>query len=201
MKKRRLACVSCLALSMACGSARLDPPPVEESSLAEPSALVRVRFEQPFSPTCLIVLRGDTVEWRNLTPLLPVSVVGTGSPPTLSSPALAAPYQYLGPQASPECALLQGGSCLERAPISYWRHTFPNAGVFPYKDGSGGQVAQSGAYAYGLPMPMASGVVRTGLVCVRSAPDSSDCNQVCCINQSDCTRGATCTQGICTGGP
>jgi hypothetical protein len=192
-----------LALALlSCTSERGTPPPVQPSSPEAPSVIVRGGRGQAFAPTCLIVEVGATVEWRNLTPLLPVIVLSAAAPYELSSPALAAPYNVVPPERSDECVRRteDGGACAEARPFSYWRHTFAVPGIFDYRDTSGGVV--SSGYSYGMPAgtPVAASAA-TGTVCVRQGITSKACEQVCCIvgQAGACAPGVSCVGGRCGG--
>lgn len=191
-------------LLMACDSARPLPPPVQESSQSAATDLVHTSAGKPFTSSCLIVDLGATVEWRNLSPRSQISMVSTAAPYELSSPSLTLPYNGVAPEQSDECARRDGDTCAERAPFSFWRHTFKSPGVFDYRDSSGGGAAAvtTGTYGYGMPSgpttPTAS--VATGTVCVRAA-DGSGCSKVCCIatRTDDCATGVSCISGRCGG--
>lgn len=205
LSPQSLACLASLALTSvvaACGSVRLDPPPVQESSPAAATALVRVSAGQPFAASCLLVDVGATVEWRNLSPRSAISVVSAGGSRELSSPVLRAPYNYVPADASDECALKQNDICVEPLPHSYWRHTFKTPGIFDYRDANDGS-GTSTLYAYGMPVGTTTASA-SGTVCVRSAPGDIpivNCQQVCCTGAGagECAPGVTCISGRCGG--
>lgn len=197
----------CLALALpACDSERQTPPRVQLSSLAAPTAIVRVQTGQPFAAACLIVSVGETVEWRNLTPSSRISVLSTRALYELSSPALTLPYNFVPPESSDECTVRTNGVCNEPIPFSFWRHTFTVPGVFDYKDATGSTTAVSNnnnGYFYGMPggatptpVVTAGGV---GTVCVPGP--GSDCSQVCCTSNqiNQCAAGVLCIAGRCGG--
>lgn len=205
-----LAALGSLALGLCflggtsgCGSARTSPPTAQESSPEPASLIVRITRGQPFTAGCVLVERGATVEWRNLTPLSGIGVLSLREPYEISSPALLAPYNWVPPDTSDECARRVAGTCQEAAPYSYWRHTFRELGVFDYRDASGGTTTSSTAYSYGLPAgtTATSGSPATGTVCVRSSLSGRECAQVCCTQQSDCAEGISCISGRCGGTP
>lgn len=194
---------SVLLCALGCGSARLDPPPVEESSTELPSSLVRAARAKPFSPSCTIIDAGATVEWRNLTPLVRISVRSPRPPFELSSPALTTPYNLVEPAQSDECARTVDGVCVERLSFSYWRHTFRTPGVFDYSDQSGGGQAGT-SYSYGMPVGPSVTSAATGTVCVRGQAASGatvDCAKVCCTGtrSDECEAGVSCIAGRCGG--
>jgi hypothetical protein len=188
-------------LPAGCGSARNSPPPAQESSPEPASLIVRIRRGQPFTAGCVLIERGATVEWRNLTPHTGIGVVSGGEPYELSSPALLAPYNWVPPESSDECARRVGGVCQETAPYSFWRHTFRELGVFDYRDESGALATASTAYSYGLPAgtTATAGTPATGTVCVRSSLSGRECAQVCCTQAADCAEGIACVNGRCGG--
>ena len=105
--------LSCTALALlACDSERQTPPKVQLSSLATPTAIVRVQSGQPFTASCLIVSVGETVEWRNLSPRTAISVVSTREPYELSAPALSMPYNFVPPESSDECTVRTNVVCV-----------------------------------------------------------------------------------------
>lgn len=197
-----LALSACVA-GLGCGSARTSPPSVQESSSEPASLIVRITAGQPFTAGCVLIERGATVEWRNLTPHRSVGVLSPREPYELSSPALLAPYNWVGPKDSDECARRVLGSCQESAPYSYWRHTFSEVGVFDYRDPGGSLASSSTGYSYGLPAGTATAPasVATGTVCVRSGLAGRECSQVCCTQASDCAEGIACIAGRCGGTP
>lgn len=187
-------------LAAGCGSERTGPPPVQDSSPEPAGLIVRIRRGQSFAASCVLVERNATVEWRNLTPHVGLGVLSLREPYELSSPALLAPYNWVPPEASEECARRVGGACQEAAPYSFWRHTFREVGVFDYRDTSGSTATANSAYGYGLPAgTTTSSTVVTGTVCVRSGLSGSECAQVCCTQQSDCAEGISCIGGRCGG--
>lgn len=200
-----LALRACVLLLAACGSERRDPPPIQESSTAAATAIVRVTRSQPFSARCVIIERGATVEWRNLTPHTAISMVSVREPFEISAPALAAPYNWVAPEGSGECAQSSAGVCLVPAPYSFWRHTFRSVGVFDYRDPSGGAGSGTTTYGYGLPPGTTSTATgtstgpATGTVCVRGGLDGNECSQICCMQDSDCAPGVTCVSSRCGG--
>lgn len=196
----RLGLFASLALLPACGSERRTPPSVQESSREPASLVIRAAASQAFVPSCVLIERGATVEWRNLTPHTALSLLSPREPYELSSPALLSPYNWVGPDVTSECAGKSGSTCLEPAPYAFWRHTFAEVGVFDYRD-SGGSLVQSGStYSYGLPPGgTTSASAATGTVCVRSSLTGGECAQVCCSQNSDCAEGITCLGGRCGG--
>lgn len=196
-----LAPLAACALFAACGSVRTDPPVAQPSSPETPSVIVYTTSGQPFNEPCVIVEAGTTVEWRNLTPLSSISVVSTRVPYELSSPSLLTPYNLVPPEQSDECAKMEGGTCVERRPFSFWRHTFRTPGIFDYKDASGAAAAATTTYSYGMPagLPKPAGTA-TGTLCVKS-PGGSECVHVCCSGSrvDECASGVACVSGRCGG--
>lgn len=191
-----------LLMPAGCGSERRSPPSAQESSSEAASLVIRVTSGQAFSLTCVLVERNATIEWRNLTPHAAISVLSTREPYELASPALLAPYNWVGPETTDECARRGGGTCLEPAPYAFWRHTFAQVGVFDYRD-SGGALVKSGSTGYGYGLPPGSGstaaTAASGTICVRSSLLGSECAQVCCSQASDCAEGIACIGGRCGG--
>lgn len=193
--------IGLLLAPLGCGSERRTPPQVQESSSEAASLIIRVTSGQAFAPTCVLIEKDATIEWRNLTPHAAVSMLSLREPYELSSPALLSPYNWVAPETSSECARKSGSTCLEPAPYSFWRHTFRQLGVFDYRDNGGSLVVSGGsAYSYGLPPgSTTSATAATGTVCVRSSLVGSECAQVCCSQASDCAEGIACVSGRCGG--
>lgn len=193
-----------LALA-ACSSVRDEPPPITPSAPELPVATVRVSRGASFSPSCVVINPGDTVEWRNLTPRTAIAALSTTEPYEISAPALLAPYNTLDITGSDECVRHEeDGACAEAIPFSYWRHRFDVPGVFDYRDPSGGASGGSGGTSeYGLPVgPTMTVSAALGTVCVRSpagAAPKVDCAAVCCISAQPETCGAdrVCVNGRC----
>ncbi len=199
---RIMLLIGFVGFAVACDSARSSPPPAQPSSLETPSVLSRVARGQAFSPPCIIVEKGATVEWRNLSPSSGVILVSVAAPYELSSPSLRAPYNFVPPEQSDECTTRTNGACTEPLPFSFWRHTFQNSGIFDYQDQSGSAAASvvGEGDEYGLPAgPVNSGTGGTGTVCV-SGPGTS-CVQVCCTSNvvNQCPLGVSCIGGRCGG--
>lgn len=195
-----------LALSVwglaACDSVRSSPPPAQASSEQAATGVVHIRAAQPFTPSCMIVETGATVEWRNLTPGTAISVVSVGGATELSSPALRQPYNTVPAESSDECVLRDSSGCLAAIPFSFWRHTFQKTGIFDYHDASGSAVAATTQGEYGMPPgPQTSSSAATGTVCVRSDRSSTECDRVCCTGTvvNECGTGLTCISGRCGG--
>lgn len=189
-----------LLLFTTCDSQRTSPPPAQPSSEQPASSVIRIRAASSFTPSCIIVESGATVEWRNLTPSTAISVVSVSNNSELSSPALRDPYNSVGAQTSDECVLRDNTGCLAAVPFSFWRHTFTTPGIFDYRDASGSAVAsQTG---YGLPPgPPSTGSAAVGTVCVRATPDSTECDRVCCTGSviNECGPVIACVSGRCGG--
>ena len=195
-----------LALSLwglaSCDSVRNSPPPAQPSSELAATQFVHIRAAQPYTPSCMIVEVGATVEWRNLTPGTAISVVSVGGTTELSSPALREPYNTVPPEKSDECVLRDSSGCLAAIPFSFWRHTFDKPGIFDYHDASGSAVATTSTGEYGMPPgPQVSGSAATGTVCVRSDRSSSECDRVCCTGSviNECGPVLSCVSGRCGG--
>lgn len=183
-----------------CDSQRTDPPPAQPSSPQPATSVVRIRAASPFTPSCVIVEVGATIEWRNLTPRTSISVLSVSGSRELSSPALRDPYNPVPVETSDECVLRDITGCVAAVPFSFWRHTFTTPGIFDYRDPSGSAVASQGGY--GLPPgPQTSGSAAVGTVCVRSTPGSAECDRVCCTGTvvDECGPGVTCVSGRCGG--
>jgi hypothetical protein len=191
-----------LLLVGGCTSVRTDPPPVQPSSTAAATFVITVSQGGIFTPPCTIVQTGATIEWRNLTPLLPIDMVSTAAPFEISSPALLSPYNEVPPSQSDMCAVIVDGICTEKQAYSYWRHTFKNAGVFDYFDSVGTAVAPPASNEYGMPTGSTTTTAISGTVCVLGSANSDACNPVCCITGSavnQCPAGVMCIGDRCGG--
>lgn len=196
----QLALALAVGLLGSCDSQRSDPPPAQPSSTQPATSVVRIRAASPFTPACVIVEAGATIEWRNLTPRSPSSVVSVGGSRELSSPALRDPYNSVPVDTSDECVLRDSNGCVAAVPFSFWRHTFTTPGIFDYRDASGSAVAAVGGY--GLPAgPQTSGSAAVGTVCVRSSVGSTECDRVCCTGTiaNECGPAVACVSGRCGG--
>jgi len=135
-----------------CHAHRSDPPSVQFSSDQPASRVVTITRLGNFSPPCLSISIGDTVEWDNPigNPINVTTVSVRGAPPELYSPSLV------------------GAAAM-------WRHTFTKPGRFDYFDqGAGGTVD---SYYGTAPSTALAGA--QGTVCVRNA-DGSGCSELCC---------------------
>lgn len=187
---------------LSCDSLRTDPPPVQPSSEQAATGVVHIGSAQPFAPGCMIVETGATIEWRNLTPRTSISVVSVATSPELSSPALRDPYNTVTPEKSDECVLRDSSGCLATIAFSFWRHTFTKAGIFDYRDASGGGSTATTVGEYGMPSgPQQSGSAATGTVCVRANSSSTECDRVCCTGTiaGECGPLLSCVSGRCGG--
>lgn len=205
MKTAQLLTAALAAISLSCGSVRSQPPPAMPSAPELPVATVRVSRSAAFSPSCVVLNPGDTLEWRNLSPHTAISVLSSMPPYEISSPALLVPYNTVDLTSSDECVRRSAdGSCAEALPYSYWRHRFLSAGVFDYQDASGGASGTSSGATdeYGMPVgPVTTGAA-SGTVCVRGASGAAaavDCATVCCVaaKPEACGAGKTCVSGRC----
>lgn len=198
----RASVLLCLGGLVTCDSLRTDPPPAQPSSEQPATAVIHIRSAQPFTPSCMIVETGATIEWRNLTPRTAISVVSVTGTPELSSPALRDPYNSVPEASSDECVLRDSSGCLAAIPFSFWRHTFTRPGVFDYRDASGSAVATATVGEYGMPPGTAtSSSAATGTVCVRSSPSSTECDRICCTGSviNECGPVLSCISGRCGG--
>jgi hypothetical protein len=153
---------------LGCHSSRVDPPQVERSSDSPADQLVRVTTRGHFSPPCVTIEIGQTVEWDNTVGLMinVTSAAVRGRSPELFSPMLV-------------------GSA------AAWRHTFASAGRVDYFDQGGASGGAVDPY-YGTLVTAGAGAAQ-GTVCVR-APDGSGCDSLCCM-KGDPTR---CQGGACS---
>lgn len=152
----RLACALLLAL-VGCKSTRGNDvlPFVQPSSTAPADRVVTVTERLNFSPPCLVINLGQTVEWDNPTgkPINVTSASVRGNPPELYSPSLL-------------------------ASAAAWRHTFDTAGRVDYFDQNGaGGAAIDPYYGTRTTSGTASAV---GTICVRDA-SGGGCLELCCI--------------------
>jgi hypothetical protein len=188
-------------LAWSCDSQRSYPPPAQPSATAAASTVVHVRSGQSFTPACLLIETGATVEWRNLTPDTSISMLSIRPPYEISSPALRRPYNSVSSEQSDECVLPGPSGCQAAVGFSFWRHTFNAPGIFDYHDISGSIVALP-VTSYGMPPgPSTSGGAGVGTVCVRPTTDSPACDKVCCTGTvaGECAAGVSCIAGRCGG--
>jgi plastocyanin len=161
--------VVCVLLIAACSpSNRTDPPQVQMSSGNTPSRTVTVTDQGNFSPPCLVVALGDTVEWYNPNgqPINVTSAATDSMPPLLFSPSLV-------------------NSAMR------WRHTFTAPGRVDYASTSSGATACNPEYG---PCSSTAMTSASGAVCVKNG-DGTGCEQVCCIRAGSPTQ---CGGGACT---
>ena len=148
-------------------------PFVEPSSLDAPTATVIVDTGLQFSPGCVAVAPGETVEWDSDAPSVAVNVTSSGEPLELYSPNLQPPLA---------CGTLDDRGV---SPRTCWRHTFAVAGCFEYFDsnsGAPGRAARDPYYGT-IKFVGSGGDVTRGVVCVSP---SLRCPGVCCFGPSDC---------------
>jgi plastocyanin len=177
-----------LATVAGCRSSRgNDQLPFVQFSSDQPAArVVTITTRGNYSPPCVTISLGETVEWDNPVggPINVTSGAVRGKAPELYSPSLV-------------------GSAAK------WRHTFNTAGRIDYFDqGSAGGGAVDPYYGTRTPGTGAAGA--QGTVCARNA-DGSGCAQLCCIKGGDpaqCGAGGHCEVpadpeiafGFCAGG-
>lgn len=169
---RAVGGLSGLSLVLACGCQTIaSDTHVQPSVQAKAGAVVEFGEDGTLSTPCLTVEVGTTVEWRNLSPAVPVNVTSLSDPPALFSPNLSEGYQ-LGTQ--------------DGKTFSWWRYTFAKPGVYEYFDTNSGEPGKKvvdpyyGTVTYvGL-----SPTLPTGVVCVH-APGSRACVGVCCVKNND----------------
>ena len=156
-------------LIVACASYP-DGPQVAPSVLAPADHVVTFAGDER-SPPCLVVELGQTVEFRNLKPDMPVDVTSLGTPVELFSPALVR---------GGAMATDQGGS------YAWWRHTFARPGVFEYYDTHRGDPGQKlvDPYYGTVTWVGTNPNLHTGVVCVQE-PGSNQCLGVCCVKNND----------------
>jgi hypothetical protein len=150
-----------------------EGPAVQPSHAPPPTSnVVPIPKEGGWGVPCLTIEVGQTVEWRNYAPAVPVNVTSLADPPELYSPSLVAPLPTVAKDAT--------------GPYVYWRHTFQSPGVFEYYDTTSGDPGKKvvdpyyGTVSYvGL-----SPSLVTGIVCVREA-GSKQCRGVCCVQNGD----------------
>lgn len=142
---------------------------------------------------------GDTAEFRNYMPLAPANVTSIDGPAPLFSPNLVKPYNFV-----------QEG---EEA-FSFWRFTFPKAGVYEFFDTNMGEPGRKIVDAYyGTVTFVGESNAPKGVVCVDepgcvasleclrgTAPAGTKCCAcpgVCCDVDVQCDSGDTCFRGRC----
>jgi plastocyanin len=186
--------VAGVLLASGCKSSRTDPPFVQASSTGSPATSVAITPAAAYSPECVAIKPGQTVEWYTRAPELPVDVTSISKNDEgeveLFSPVIVEPLDCGTP----------GRTC--------WRHTFREIGCFEYTNsqalaagGTGGLVQN--AY-YGTVSPgggSASSSAAQGVVCVTS---DGTCKGLCCRFDNDCPaplgdRHYTCDKGRCVG--
>jgi len=140
---------------------------------------------------------GDTAEFRNFMPDVPANVTSLSGPAVLFSPNLVTPYNIV----------TEGG---ER--FSFWRYTFPLAGVYEFFDtnvGSPGRPVVDSYYGTTTYVGEVSGP--KGTVCVdapgceasleclagKDEPGCCKCAGICCDRDDQCAAGTTCLRGRC----
>ncbi|MSP91730.1 MAG: hypothetical protein EXR79_07995 [Myxococcales bacterium] len=154
-------------------AAEFEGPYVATSTAPDPGGrVVAIPRSGGWGTPCLVVEVGQTVEWRNFAPQVPVNVTSLGVPPELFSPSLVPPLPTTGRDA-------KDGAYV------YWRHTFAKPGVYEYYDTNGGESGKKVADPYygtvtyvGL-----SAQLDTGIVCVK-AQGSKQCHGICCTGNA-----------------
>jgi plastocyanin len=162
-----LSLAASLPASGGCRSSRLEPPYVQPSSSAPAAESVAITPSSSFSPECVEIKPGDTVEWYTRAPTLAVDVTSTGQPVELFSPVIVAPLECGSPDRT----------C--------WRHTFEEPGCYEYTNSQAGFTAGvmvRDAY-YGTLTATMGGSGARGLVCVSSR---GSCPGLCCRFDGDC---------------
>lgn len=164
-----LLCV--LALSVGCRSSRGNDrlPFVQPSSSSPATRSVTVTTRGNFSPPCLSIDLGETVEWNNPTGKAINVTSGSvrGMSPELYSPSLV-------------------------ASAAMWRHTFSKPGRVDYFDQNGAGGGAIDPY-YGTRTGAASSGGAEGTVCVRNS-DGSGCTALCCMKAAG---AAQCAGKVC----
>lgn len=163
---------ACLLVGTAC-QAQFEGPYVAPSSTPDPNGrVVAIPRSGGWGTPCLVVQAGQTVEWRNFAPEVPVNITSLGQPAELFSPSLVPPLPTTGNDA-------KDGAYV------FWRHTFATPGVYEYYDTNSGDPGKKvvdpyyGTVTYvGLPANL-----DTGIVCVK-APGSRQCHGICCTGNA-----------------
>ncbi len=159
-----------LLLLAACASNRRDELPlVQPTSTASPNRTVRIAADAKFSPGCVEIRPGETIEWSSDAPDVPINVTSLGDAVELFSPNLQ-----------------PGLRCDPAAPTRVcWRHTFPRAGCFDYFDSNSGSPGRAVRDPYyGTVRYVGDGTdVTRGTVCVTA---TGSCPGVCCDTKFDC---------------
>ncbi|MBI2375601.1 MAG: hypothetical protein HYV07_16520 [Deltaproteobacteria bacterium] len=159
---------------------------------------VRDGVYRSIQPRCLDTVRvGQTVEFLNMSPEVPANVTSIAGP-TLYSPNLVRPYNYVGPEdpANPFCDSDGPEGCVARPAYSYWRATLIVPGVYDWIDTNQGAPGRKVVDAYYGTETFVGIDPNTpvGTICV-SNTDGSDCEGVCCSTDSDCGGGKVCNKG------
>jgi plastocyanin len=136
-----------------CHAHRSQPPSVQFSSDQPASRVVTVTRLGNFSPPCIVIATGDTVEWDNPggNPINVTTASVRGKPPELYSPSLV-------------------GSA------AMWRHTFLTPGRYDYFNQGGGAAAVDPYYGT---RTGGGSIGAQGTICVRES-DGSGCGELCC---------------------
>ncbi|MBI4510007.1 MAG: hypothetical protein HY698_10265 [Deltaproteobacteria bacterium] len=178
----RLGAILVLGI-LSCGRSHRDDPAVQFSSDRPRDTDVKISKTLEFSPACVTVKVGTTIEWwiEKGAPRVPVNVTSLGTPVELFSPNLVPPL-----------------FCDEKEPDKIcWRRSFEQPGCFPYYDtnsGSPGRPVVDDYYGTTTYVGQ-GGDIQGGLVCVEGSGLS--CKGVCCNANFDCDQGFTCHRGRC----
>lgn len=225
-----LAALSIALFAQGCKGPESLVPPVQESSKAAPRSGLVISLNRIISghyrtiaPFCvgqryrigsdgveaaagLPIRPGDTAEFRNYMPGIPANVTsvnattgGGGGPPPMFSPNLVAPYNFR-----------QEGA----EEFSFWRFTFPEAGVYEWFDTNMGEPGRKIVDSYyGTVTFVGESNAPKGVVCVDApgcvasleclngnAPAGTPCcgcPGVCCDADTQCESGMSCLRGRC----
>lgn len=175
-------------LLAACAPDRPEFPLVQASSNKQPSRIVSFnrsvsgRF-RAISPRCDIARPGQTVEFRNFAPELPLLLTGVdGNPALLYSPNVARPYQVVAAKDGVDA-------------FAYWRHTFDAPGVYDYFDAASGDPGRkiTDPYYGTVTFVGTAGNATKGTLCIG---DDATCDgKVCCTSSDACPSGQVCVDG------
>ena len=169
--------ISLLILALPGCQTQLEGPYVQASAVPNGKPVViEIGADGERTPACLIVKTGETVEWRNMAPSIPVDVTSLGDPPELFSPSLVAPY--------PLARTTNENGVVTK--FSFWRHNFTRRGVYEYYDTSSGDPGKKVVDPYYGTVTFAgiSPTIKTGIVCVED-PGTTQCHGICCVKNSN----------------
>lgn len=213
-------------VASACSGPETGLPPVQHSAKAAPRSGLVISLNRIISghyrtiaPFCvgqryrisvdgveaaagLPIRPGDTAEFRNYMPELPANVTSVDvakAPAPMFSPNLRAPYNLR----------TEGGES-----FSFWRFTFPVAGVYEWFDTNMGEPGRKIVDSYyGTVTFVGESNAPKGVVCVDepgcvasleclngTAPAGTNCCNcpgVCCDADTQCSSGLSCLRGRC----